>query len=90
MGIFFDINNKCVYVKYKLINYLLNYYCSKRIYVFILFIFFKKSILKKSIKYRKYEFLFLSVLDIEYRKIRYEFWRDVVVMFLGFFLKGCI
>lgn len=39
MGISFDINNKCVYAKYKLINYPLNYYCSKTIYAFTSFIF---------------------------------------------------
>lgn len=52
MGISFDINNKCVYAKYKLINYPLNYYCSKRIYAFTSFIFPKKSTLKKKKKYQ--------------------------------------
>lgn len=93
MGISFDINlNKCVYAKYKLINYPLNYYCSKRIYAFTSFIFPKKSTLKKkkSIKHRKHEFLPSSAPDTEHRKTRYESWRDVAAMLLGSFLKGCI
>lgn len=91
MGISFDINNKCVYAKYKLINYPLNYYCSKRIYAFTSFIFPKKKyIKKKSIKHRKLEFLPSSAPDTEHRKTKYESWRDVAAMLLGSFLKGCI